>query len=94
MAVDTGLQPVAIAINAASPSLAVIFVMLRLYSQRYITRNLGWDDTFIVVSMVLAITMAVSFHLGKICPGLRALVAWGGGGETVAPWKTTDFKQQ
>lgn len=88
MAVDTGLQPVAIAINAASPSLAVIFVILRLYSQRYITRNLGWDDTLIVVSMVLAITMAVTFHLGKICPwSLRVGVV------KTNRW-VTDFKQQ
>lgn len=68
MVVDTGLQPLALAINATFPSLAVIFVVLRLYSQYFITRTLGWDVILIVVPMVLAITMAISFHLGEIVP--------------------------
>lgn len=68
---NTGLQPLAIAINAVAPSLAVIFVALRLYSRHFTTRNLGWDDSLIVIPMIMAIVMAVTVHLSenilKIC---------------------------
>lgn len=77
MTTDTGLQPLALGINAAAPSLAVIFVVLRLYSRHFITRNLGWDDSLIVIPMVLAITMAVTMHLGKTGPKVINLHAGG-----------------
>lgn len=67
MTTDTGLQPLIVGINIAAPSIAVIFVLLRLYSRQFITRNLGWDDSLIVTPMVLAIAMAVTGHMGEIC---------------------------
>lgn len=62
---DTGLQPTAIAISIAAPCVAFVFVLLRLYSRYFITRNLGWDDGLIVVPMILAIAQAYTTVMGK-----------------------------
>lgn len=56
--INTGLQPLAIAITIASPCVALVFVILRLYSRFFITRNLCWDDSLIVVPMILSIGLA------------------------------------
>ncbi|KAK2615819.1 hypothetical protein N8I77_002545 [Diaporthe amygdali] len=61
---DTGLQPTAIAISIAAPCVAFVFVLLRLYSRYFITRNLGWDDGLIVVPMILAIAQAYTTVMG------------------------------
>lgn len=62
---DTGLQPLAIGISIAAPCVAFVFVLLRLYSRYFITRNLGWDDGLIVLPMVLAIAQAYTTVMGK-----------------------------
>ncbi|ROV95674.1 hypothetical protein VMCG_07572 [Cytospora schulzeri] len=62
--VDTGLQPLAIGISIAAPCVAFLFVLLRLYSRYFITRNVGWDDALIVVPMVLSIAQAYTTVMG------------------------------
>ncbi|KAG8168457.1 hypothetical protein KVR01_001206 [Diaporthe batatas] len=61
---DTGLQPLAIGISIAAPCFAFVFVLLRLYSRYFITKNLGWDDGLIVLPMVLAIAQAYTTVMG------------------------------
>lgn len=62
--VDTGLQPVAIGISIASPCVAFVFVLLRLYSRYFITRTLGWDDSLIIVPMILSVAQAYTTVMG------------------------------
>lgn len=56
--VDAGLQPQIIAITIAAPCVSLVFVVLRLYTRKYITKNLNWDDMLIVVPMALSIGFA------------------------------------
>ncbi|KUI74132.1 hypothetical protein VM1G_09678 [Cytospora mali] len=61
--VDT-LQPVAIGISIAAPCVAFVFVLLRLYSRYFITRNFGWDDSLIIIPMILSIAQAYTTVMG------------------------------
>lgn len=58
------LQPLAIGISIAAPCVAFLFVVLRLYSRYYITRNLDWDEAFIVIPMILSIAQAYTTVMG------------------------------
>lgn len=49
---NSGAQPAAVAITLVSPCIALVFVLLRLYSRYFLTRTLSWDDALIVVPMV------------------------------------------
>lgn len=62
--VDTGLQPLAIGISIAAPCIAFLFVLLRLYSRYFITRNVAWDDALIILPMILSIAQAYTTVLG------------------------------
>lgn len=62
--VDTGLQPVAIGISIAAPCVALVFVLLRLYSRYFITKTLNWDDALIIVPMILSIAQAYTTVIG------------------------------
>ena len=49
---DTSQGPVILGLDWALFSLSTIFVLLRLGTRTWITRNLGWDDATIAIAQV------------------------------------------
>lgn len=43
------------AISVAAPCVALVFVILRLCSRKFLIKNPSWDDCFLVLPMILPI---------------------------------------
>ena len=61
---DIGTE--ALVVTSVLLSIATVTVALRLYTRKFIRRNLGWDDYFIVASLVGTVTYMCSFRSGHI----------------------------
>lgn len=62
---NTGLQSVAVGITVASPCIALLFVLLRLYSRFFVNKNATWEESLILVAMMLSFGFSVATVMGK-----------------------------
>lgn len=60
----TGLQSAAIGITVSSPCVALVFVLLRLYTRCFVKRNVAWEDGLIVAAMILSIGFSGATVMG------------------------------
>ncbi|KAF2116768.1 hypothetical protein BDV96DRAFT_572829 [Lophiotrema nucula] len=51
------LQVTCLAVIAATPALAAVFVALRIYTRRKLNLRIGWDDWLIIIPLLLSIAL-------------------------------------
>ena len=61
---DRGTE--ALVVNGVLLSIATVIVALRLYIRIFMRRNLGWDDYFIVASLVRTVMYLCTFTFGQM----------------------------
>jgi len=56
----SGKGPTAVAVMWLETTIALIFVTLRLYTRKYLTRSTGWDDYLLIITWFLLMLFAVA----------------------------------